>query len=122
MPRLANVLFAVLIFAIFAWDAQASDWAQFRGPNCSGRPANDLPLPAALGPAINVVWKTALPPGHSSPVVVGDRVFLTGVRHKRLVILALDRASGRLVWQVEVPAPKLEKIHQIGSHAQSTPT
>jgi hypothetical protein len=53
--------------------------------------------------------------------VVGDRIYLTGVREKRLVTLALDRETGRLLWEAEAPAQTLEKVHKIGSHAQSTP-
>lgn len=118
--------FTALIALIVAANAHAtrvhaSDWAQFRGPNCSGLPVKDLPLPAEIGPATNVLWKTAVPPGHSSPIVVGERVYLTGVRQKRLVVLALDRKDGRLLWEVETPARTLEKVHRIGSHAQSTP-
>ena len=112
---------AVLAAVAIPAGARASDWPQFRGPNGSGRPAHDAPLPAELGPTTNVVWKTALPPGHSSPVVVGDRVYLTAVRQQRLVTLALDRRSGKLLWEAEAPAQALEKVHKIGSHAQSTP-
>jgi outer membrane protein assembly factor BamB len=111
----------VLMTAVFPGGARASDWSQFRGPNGSGRPANDAPLPAELGPDTNVLWKTALPPGHSSPVVAGDRVYLTAVRQKRLFTLALDRRSGKILWEAEAPARALEKVHKIGSHAQSTP-
>jgi outer membrane protein assembly factor BamB len=122
MKKLAKLVgITVLITGAFSGGARASDWSQFRGPNSSGRPADDAPLPAELGPDTNVLWKTALPPGHSSPVVVGDRVYLTAVRQKRLVTLALDRRSGQLLWEVEAPAPALEKVHKIGSHAQSTP-
>jgi outer membrane protein assembly factor BamB len=78
-------------------------------------------LPAELGPDTNVLWKTAPPPGHSSPVVAGDRVYLTAVRQKRLVTLALDRHSGKLRWEAEAPARAFEKVHKIGSHAQPTP-
>jgi outer membrane protein assembly factor BamB len=48
-------------------------------------------------------------------------VYLTAVRDKRLVTLALDRRSGKLLWEAEAPARALEKVHKIGSHAQSTP-
>ena len=114
-------IIALAGFTILGAMAAASDWPQFRGPNCSGLSAKDAPLPADIGPTTNVLWKTALPPGHSSPVVVGDRVYLTAVRQKRLVTLALERKSGRIVWEVEAAAQALEKIHKIGSHAQSTP-
>jgi outer membrane protein assembly factor BamB len=54
-------------------------------------------------------------------VVAGDRVYLTAVRHKRLFTLALDRPSGKLLWEAEAPARRLETVHSIGNHAQSTP-
>jgi outer membrane protein assembly factor BamB len=100
--------------------AAASDWPQFRGPNCSGHAAGDAPLPAALGPSTNLIWKTALPPGHSSPVVVGNRIYLTAVREKQLLTLALDRKTGRVLWTAEAPTRVLEKVHRIGSRAQPT--
>jgi outer membrane protein assembly factor BamB len=110
-----------LCFTIVA-AAPAADWPQFRGPNATGIAPDDRPLPAEIGPGRNVVWTTELPPGHSSPVVVGDRVYLTGVRDKKqLVTIALDRATGKILWQKEAPATALEKVHQIGSHAQSSP-
>src|SRR5262249_35632827 len=122
MKKIAKLVgIPVLMLVAFPAGARASDWPQFRGPSGSGRPANDAPLPAELGPDTNVLWKTALPPGHSSPVVAGERVYLTAVRQKRLVILALDRRSGKLLWEAEAPARALEKVHKIGSHAQSTP-
>ncbi len=122
MTKIANVVgITVLVAVFFAAAAVAADWPQFRGPNSGGRPAKDAPLPADIGPATNVLWKTAVPQGHSSPVVAGDRVYLTAVRQKRLVTLALDRKNGRLLWEAEAPARILEKVHKIGSHAQSTP-
>ncbi|HYT92624.1 MAG TPA: PQQ-binding-like beta-propeller repeat protein [Gemmataceae bacterium] len=123
MMKIADLVgIPVLVTVAFVAGARASDWPQFRGPNGSGRPTNDAPLPAELGPDTNVLWKTALPPGHSSPVVVGDRVYLTAVRQKRLVTLALDRQSGKLLWEADAPTRTLEKVHKIGSHAQPTPT
>ncbi len=106
----------------FAAHTRASDWPQFRGPNCSGLAAPDARLPADIGPTTNVVWKTPLPPGHSSPVVAGDRVYVTAVRNKRLLTIALDRKDGRILWDAEAPARALEKVHRIGSHTQPTPS
>jgi outer membrane protein assembly factor BamB len=119
--RTRLLVIAMLITGAFPGGGRASDWPQFRGPNSSGRPAHDVPLPAELGPDTNVLWKTALPPGHSSPAVVGDRVYLTAVREKRLVTLALDRRSGTVLWEAEAPARELEKVHKICSPASSTP-
>jgi outer membrane protein assembly factor BamB len=122
MRTIAGLLGCTFVAAVclvpHAW---ASDWPQFRGPNCSGRAATDERLPTEIGPNTNVLWKTALPPGHSSPIVVGDRIYLTAVRDKRLITLAMNRKDGRVLWTAEAPARTLEKVHRIGSHAQPTP-
>lgn len=95
-------------------------WPQFRGSN-GGRAVSDRPLPVDIGPDKHVVWKTALSPGHSSPVVTKDAIYLTTVRDgKQLVTTALDRRSGKPLWEREAPHQKLEEIHSIGSHAQSS--
>ncbi len=100
---------------------RAGDWPQFRGPNCSGRAVGNQPLPTEIGPSTNVLWKTDLPPGHSSPVVVGDRIYVTAVKEKKLVTIALDRNSGKILWQKEAPHAAVEQVHKIGSLAQSSP-
>lgn len=89
-----------------------ADWPAFRGPNGSGI-ADSAPLPAKLAP----VWKTELPPGLSSPVVVGDRIYLTGLDNGQLATLALDRASGRILWQRAVDRPRSEKLHKLNHPA-----
>lgn len=98
----------------------ADNWPQFRGSNAVGL-AGKVPLPTEIGPTQNVLWKTPLSPGHSSPVVFGDRIYLTGVKAERLITIAIDRASGKILWEREAPHKKLEVIHKIGSHAQSSP-
>jgi outer membrane protein assembly factor BamB len=109
-----------VLLSAFASTTHSADWPQFRGVNASGRGAEGQALPADIGPSKNVLWKTELPPGHSSPVVVGDRIYLTAVRDKQLVTMGLDRASGKILWNTEAPHKRLEDIHKIGSHAQST--
>jgi outer membrane protein assembly factor BamB len=101
--------------------SRAGDWPQFRGINATGVAAGDKKLPITLGPDQNIVWKTALPPGHSSPVVVRDRIFLTAVDDDRLLTIALDRGSGKTLWQASTPHQNKEVIHRIGSYAQPTP-
>src|SRR5262245_27668836 len=106
---------------LFSAPLPADDWPQFRGPRGSGLAPDDRALPAEVGPTVNVRWKVPLPPGHSSPVVVGDRVYVTAVRERALVTIALDRRSGRTLWEVKAPHQQLEKVHRIGSHTQSSP-
>ena len=100
----------------------AGDWPQFRGPNAVGVPVEDRPLPNEVGPEKNVVWKTELPPGHSSPVISGDRIYLTAITNdKRLVTLGLDRATGKVLWEQAAPYEQLETVHGTGSLAVPTP-
>jgi len=102
-------------------DIDAGSWPQFRGPGGKGVADSEQKLPTEIGPEQNVVWKVSMPPGHSSPIVHGDRIYLTAVRGKALVTLGIDRNSGKILWEAEAPYQQLEKIHQIGSHAQATP-
>ena len=102
-------------------DALSDDWPQFRGPHGSAVAPSNRPLPTEIGPGQNEVWKTELPPGHSSPIVIGSRIFLTAVREKKLLTMSLDRQTGTPQWESEAPYDHLETIHRIGSHAQSTP-
>src|SRR5713226_5959769 len=100
--------------------AAAGDWPQFRGPN-GGVAVGDQKLPAEIGLDKNEVWKTELPPGHSSPVIHGQRIFINAVRGKELLTIALDRRTGKQIWEKKAPHEACEKIHTIGSHAQCTP-
>ena len=100
--------------------AGAADWPQFRGPNASGV-ANETGLPVEFGPNKNVIWKTALPPGHSSPVLTEDRVFLTAFDAKTLFVFCLDRATGRILWRREMPRERVQKLHDSNSPASPSP-
>lgn len=99
----------------------AGSWPRFRGPNGSGIPDVDRPLPDAIGPTKNLVWKTALRAGHSSPAIVGERIFVTAETDGRLLTIGLDRASGRILWKQDAGNTRLEEIHHVGSHAQPSP-
>jgi len=95
-------------------------WPQFRGPNGQGISTNGQP-PVQFGPDQNVIWKAAVPPGHSSPCVWGTWVFLTGVDGTNLVTLAIDRSNGKQLWRKEIPVEKLESHHETSSPATATP-
>jgi outer membrane protein assembly factor BamB len=115
---------------------EAADWPQFRGPGGSGvSPEKGLPL--TWGPEQNVAWKTELPgPGTSSPVLVGDRIFLTyytgynvpGKPRSEMAdlkrhLVCLDRETGRVRWTRDVPAklPEQDTIREGHGYASSTP-
>ena len=100
MPRPA-LSFLPLAF-VFLAQSPAADWPRFRGAN-GGGVAETTALPESIGPEKHVVWKTALPPGHSSPIISGDHIFLTGFEADKLLTIALDRGSGRILWRRESP-------------------
>jgi outer membrane protein assembly factor BamB len=89
----------------------AADWPQFRGPNATGVSA-DTNLPVEFGPEQNVVWKTTVPLGHSSPAIAATRIFLTAFEGETLLTLALDRATGRMLWRREAPRPRKQVIER----------
>ena len=113
--------FTVVASAILGPVRAAETWPQFRGVNSAARSTSRAKLPERIGPQTNVIWKTELPPGHSSPVVFGKRIYLSAVQSGKLLTLGVDRVRGVVMWQVETPHEQLESLHRIGSHAQATP-
>src|SRR5438045_3460787 len=96
------ILAAILAFAFHPRHAGAQEWTRFRGPNGSGV-ASAPKFPAQFSEA-DFNWKIELPgPGHSSPVIWGDRVFVTATPAgtAKRTILCIDAKSGRTLWTRE---------------------
>ena len=102
-------LFAILLAVVAA--GPAGEWPRFRGPNGSGV-AETGTLPTAFSPTTNVIWKTDLPQGYSSPILFGNRIYLTGFRDGQLLSFALDRATGKVLWERLAPRDRREKLDQ----------
>ncbi len=100
--------------------ASDPDWSRFRGPNGNGI-ADVTGLPSEFGPAKNVAWKAAVPAGHSSPVLTATHIFMTGVDGAKLVVLALDRATGKELWRREVPRRVAGRIENVNGPASPSP-
>jgi FOG: WD40-like repeat len=139
--------FALLTAVTVAASAASLDrWPQFRGPESSGV-AEDVRLPDAWSTTRNVAWKADIPgTGWSSPVVWGDRIFLTSVisadkqeapkkglyfggnrltpppDEHRWMVYCLDFKTGKILWEREVHrgAPKSSR-HLKNSYASETP-
>jgi outer membrane protein assembly factor BamB len=92
-----RLLPAGLLF-ILSSPAPAEDWTRFRGPNGSGI-SNDTGFPVEFGKARNVIWRTPVRPGKSSPVLTERHIFLTGFENEKLFTQCFDRATGKLVWE-----------------------
>src|SRR4029079_6029672 len=121
-----SLIAAVITFAP-STRAGAEDWSQFRGPNGTGVSVTSN-LPVEFGPGKNMLWKTDLPPGHSSPVLTRDRIYVTAYRkaaekekdHKLLVI-SLDRQTGKILWQREVPRSREGRLQNVNGPASPSP-
>lgn len=74
-----------------------------------------------MTPAQHVVWKTPLPPGHSSPVVADGRVFVTAVDNAELVTIAMDQASGRILWKASAPRVRQLRVDSRNHPASPSP-
>lgn len=101
----------------------AEDWPAWRGPRLDGH-SNEKNLPIKWSAKDNVAWSTPIPGiGHSSPIVVGDRVLLTSclLKEEKRVLLCLDRVSGKVLWEREVVASPLEPKHKLNSFSSATP-
>lgn len=100
--------------------AQAADWPRFRGPEGAGI-AKDSRLPAEFGPEKNVAWKIETGPGHSSPVVCGNQVYLTSFTDQQLSIHAYDLNTGKALWVSDVERKRKAKHHNLNNAASPTP-
>lgn len=76
-------------------------------------------LPDALDPE-QAIWKQTVPTGHSTPMIVGDRMFLTAHDGHELMTLCVNRDTGEELWRQSVHADELETIHAEGSQADAS--
>ena len=147
MSRLTPIIYPFVLAALLlnlTWTTvNAEDWPQFRGPGGNGI-STSTGLPSEFGPKKNVIWKTELPPGHSSPVLTRDRIFVTayskqpaanGARKNahavqaspiekenyKLLVIALDRATGKVLWQREVPRTRVGRLQNVNNPASPSP-
>src|SRR5262245_49688584 len=111
---------AILISASITY---AEDWPAWRGPRLDGS-SLEKNLPIKWSDTDNVAWKTPISGiGHSSPIVHGDRVFVTSclLKEQQRVLICLERGTGKILWLREVAQAPLEKRHGLNSHSSSTP-
>ncbi len=102
-------------------DYGTGGWWQFRGPNGTGIASPAPMLPSKLNTPQSLAWRTDVPPGHSSPIVVENKIFLTGYVGNLLQILCLNESNGKLLWQKDIDVPALEKTHPLHGPASSSP-
>ena len=111
----------VALLAAMASPSPAEEWTRFRGPNGTG--VSDATTVPAQWSAKDLNWKVALPGiGHSSPVLWGDKIYLTSAFEDTALrlVLCLRAVDGQVVWQRKYPSSPHVK-HQFNSFASSTP-
>lgn len=122
MTRPATALFTLLAAAFIASPARAREWDRFRGPDGAGHADASTTLPAQWTDK-DYEWKIDLPGvGHSSPVVWGERVFVTGADEDatKRILLCVRATDGQTLWQREWPSHSFKK-HNFNSFASCTP-
>ncbi|MHC4520206.1 MAG: outer membrane protein assembly factor BamB family protein, partial [Planctomycetota bacterium] len=127
-PSFQTILISVYVATILllahpidAVHSAESAWPQFRGPAGLGIAPDNQTYPAELDTSGNLLWKTELPEGHSSPCIWGNRIFLTARSGKVLETLCIDRADGQVKWRRSVEPERMQKITNMNSHASATP-
>ncbi|WP_182868399.1 outer membrane protein assembly factor BamB family protein [Stieleria mannarensis] len=131
--RVAPVSMSLLVATTFLLNAHAADWPQFRGPGGQGV-THETDLPLVWSETENVVWKTELPgSGASSPIALGDRLYLTcysgyGIdretpgRMEDLTLHVVCLASdGSTIWDQHVQ-PKLPESERVRDHGYAAAT
>ena len=121
MKSLLPLSLTVIALTSLAMNAPAEDWTRFRGPNGTGV-SHAKTIPTNLT-AADINWKVELPGmGHSSPVVWGDRVFLTstGDNAGGFNVLCLSAADGKQLWKRDYPLTPFAR-HKFNSFASATP-
>lgn len=106
-----------------ATSLMAGNWPGWRGPTANGI-STDKNLPVKLGTNENVRWRAPLPErGNSSPIVWGDRVFVTQAvnSENRRTIMCFDRANGKLLWQSGVTYAEREQTQNANPYCSATP-
>jgi outer membrane protein assembly factor BamB len=100
--RFTNIRSLAAVVLLTGSAMRAADWPQFRGPLCNGV-CEEAGVPAALDVNKDLAWKADLPGrGLSSPIVIGDRVFVTccsGLKEQRLHVICFNAIDGSKLWE-----------------------
>jgi outer membrane protein assembly factor BamB len=120
MARCAIFLIVLnLSWGLFA--ADDANWPRWRGPHQNGH-TSDTKLPARFMPE-DIAWKCSLPGiGQSSPVVWGDRIFLTAAleQGQQRLVFCVARGTGEILWRQSAWKGEPEKVHVMNGWASAT--
>lgn len=121
LDRCYPIVFRCALVLLFTPPVAAQQWTRFRGPNGSGQSeAAGIPVRWSTK---DYIWRVKLPgTGHSSPVVWGDRVFVTSAieQDATRIIRCLRTSDGGLIWKRQFASTTYKK-NQFNSYAAATP-
>ena len=109
----------VLLAALGTRADGREDWPRFRGVNGAGV-STSRGLPVEFGPTKNVVWKVKSPPGSSSPIIVGGKLYFSSFEGKTRTLHCLDAATGKTLWAKSVT--KVRDENATAPNGPATPT
>ena len=102
-------------------NAPAANWPAWRGANADGI-SSEKNLPVKWSKTENVRWRAPLPEaGNSTPVIWGDRVFVTQPVGDRRTLMCFSRADGKLLWQVGITTKEKEPTHGTNPFCSASP-
>jgi len=119
--RAALIVAFLLSYSSNTMRANEPNWPQFRGPGGLGIAPDNQAYPAQLDTSKNLLWKTAVPEGHSSPCIWANHIFITARSGNKLETICIDRKSGAIKWRRSVEPETMEKINNMNTHASPTP-
>ena len=138
MVRKPFVQMLVCVSLILWSSVTYADWTRFRGPNGAGISTERDPLPTSWSGTRNLQWKIPLPgPGSSSPIAVGDKVFVTywsgygmdrrnpgDPKQLRRHLICIDRHTGKTLWSkaIEARLPEISYSGRITQHGYASHT
>jgi outer membrane protein assembly factor BamB len=118
-----RLFFASCSMLLFTLILYAENWPNWRGPNSDGI-SNEKGLPTKWSETENIAWKLTLPgKGSSTPVIWGDRMFLTCAEEKDIVLLCVG-TNGKMLWKEKVAAVQrgLSRPNEVNNEASPSAT
>ena len=101
--------------------ARSEDWPQWRGANHDGI-SSETALPATFSKTENVLWRVPLPgPAGATPVIAGDRIFLTSAKGDELVLMAVS-TEGKPLWERTIANHNQKVRGDEGNYASPSPS
>src|SRR5262245_25322153 len=101
--------------------ARGENWPAWRGADGIGV-SSEKELPTHWSVTENIRWKTPLPDrGNSTPVIWGNRIFITQRLEKQRALLCLDRENGKLLWQQGLAYNEPEESHEANPYCSASP-